>query len=79
VKRGTMTQTQMILRHLQMFGSITPIEALEEYGCFRLAARINDLRDEHQIETTTIERVNKFGKKVRFAEYRLIKGQLLLF
>jgi hypothetical protein len=77
-----MTQTDMILRHMQTFGSITPVEALKEYGCFRLAARINDLRAEYDIETTTIERVNQFGKKVRFAEYRLAQkphGQMRLF
>ena len=66
-----MTQADMIYRHLEMFGSINPVEALSEYGCFRLAARINDLRTKHEIETTMIERTNRFGKKVRFAEYRL--------
>ena len=75
-----MTQTEMILKHMQTFGSITPIEALQEYGCFRLAARINDLREAYEIETTTIERVNQFGKKVRFAEYSLRgQAQLRLF
>jgi hypothetical protein len=59
---------------MQTFGSITPVEALKEYGCFRLAARIADLREVHNIETSTIERVNQFGKKVRFAEYRLSGG-----
>lgn len=41
-----MTQTETILAHLQAGGSITPIDALREFGCFRLAARIKDLRDE---------------------------------
>ena len=67
-----MTQSDMILKHMQTFGTITPIEALSEYGCFRLAARINDLRKEHNIESKMIERVNQFGGKVRFAEYSLV-------
>tara|TARA_R110000823_G_scaffold130004_1_gene257766 strand:- start:228 stop:467 length:240 start_codon:yes stop_codon:yes gene_type:complete len=39
-----MTQTEAILAHLQAGESITPIDALRDYGCFRLAARIKDLR-----------------------------------
>lgn len=47
-----MTQTETILAHLQAGGSITPIDALREYGCFRLAARIKDLREAgYDVET----------------------------
>ena len=47
-----MTQTETILAHLQSGGSITPIDALRLYGCFRLAARIKDLRDSgHKVHT----------------------------
>ena len=63
-----MSQNHAILSHLKR-KPITPIEALENYGCFRLAARINDLRGSgHKITTDIIER----GEK-RFAQYRLIK------
>ncbi len=41
-----MTQTEQIWEHLQR-APITPIEALNQYGCFRLAARIDDLKKEH--------------------------------
>jgi hypothetical protein len=47
--------------------SISPMTALEKYGCFRLAARISELREEDlDIETihTTIN-----GKT--FATYRM--------
>lgn len=37
-------QNQMILNHLKSRGQITPLEALNKYGCFRLAARIFDLK-----------------------------------
>lgn len=39
------SQNQQILKHLQTGKSITPMEALNKYGCFRLASRINDLRN----------------------------------
>tara|TARA_Y100000814_G_C12355286_1_gene407971 strand:- start:190 stop:474 length:285 start_codon:yes stop_codon:yes gene_type:complete len=39
-----MTQAQKILNHLQNGNSITAIDALNNFGCFRLAARISDLK-----------------------------------
>ena len=39
-----MTQCERILRHLQDYGSITQAEAVTEYGCYRLGARIWDLK-----------------------------------
>lgn len=44
-----MTQTEQILRHLETEGSITPLEALDIYGCFRLAARIGEIKETHEI------------------------------
>lgn len=38
------TQAKQILDHLNSGRTITPIDALEQYGCFRLAARIHDLK-----------------------------------
>lgn len=67
-----MLQTEMILKHLEEFGTITPLEALEEYGCMRLSARIADLRDSGVKITSTREtKRNRFGKKVSFARYKL--------
>ena len=67
-----MTQCEMIRRHLKEFGSITPGTALEEYGCFRLSARIADLKAlGMNIVTESESRKNRFGKKVRYARYRL--------
>lgn len=40
-----MSQTEQIKNHLETGQSITPLEALGLYGCFRLAARIQTLRD----------------------------------
>ena len=61
-----MSQEKQILAHLKR-KAITPIEALERYGCFRLAARIHDLRDKgHDIQVRMVER----GEKV-FAQYSL--------
>ena len=68
------TQREMILNHLKDFGSITPLKALEEYGCYRLSAVIFELRDIGRregftIETRPLTRKNRFGNSVTFAEY----------
>lgn len=40
-----MTQCDRILRHMKDYGSIDPMEAIRDYGCMRLSARISDLKD----------------------------------
>ena len=62
-----MTQVQQIQDHLFDGKSITPLEALNQYGCFRLAAVIHRLRkDGISIET---DMVTQNGKT--FAKYFL--------
>lgn len=61
------TQQENILEHLKISGPITPLEALNLYGSFRLSAIIFNLRAEgHDIETKMIERNGK-----HFALYAL--------
>lgn len=68
----TIAQKDMILRFLLDYGSITQIQAAEEFGCWRLGARIWDLKSEgHNIRTEYVTRKNRYGKTVRFAMYCL--------
>lgn len=68
------TQNDKILHHLQLFGSITPIEALNSYSCFRLAARIADLRRRGvQIKAERETGADAFGNRVQFTRYSLIR------
>lgn len=63
------SQTDQILAHLKNSKGITAFEALNRFGCLRLAARIKDLRKAgNHIETTMIE--TDQGKRV--ARYALI-------
>jgi hypothetical protein len=41
---NTQTQREQIRAHLESYGSITPLEALDRFGCFRLGARVFELR-----------------------------------
>lgn len=62
------TQATAILTHLQSGKTLTPLEALDKFGCFRLGARIHELkRDGHDI---TKEMVKTPGG-ARVAEYWL--------
>ena len=38
------TQADQVLNHMLTIGPITGLDALYNYGCHRLAARINELR-----------------------------------
>ena len=72
-KENPMTQNQMILRHMQIYGRITTYEAFTDYGITRLSARIWDLRHEgHAIASKNKSGMNRFGEKTTFAEYRLV-------
>ena len=67
------TQNKMILKHLKQYGKINHKQAYDKYSCMRLSARIFDLRgDDIHIETTYKMVKNKFGKKVKVAEYKLL-------
>lgn len=60
-----MSQKTAILTYLKKKGKITPLDALRLFGCFRLSARIKNLREEgHNITTIIVTKNNK-----RFAQY----------
>jgi hypothetical protein len=62
-----MSQNEAIKAALLSGRSLTPIDALEDFGCLRLAARISDLRRTGMdIECRHVTRNGK-----RFARYRL--------
>ncbi len=68
-----MAQAEQILRYLQTHKrGITPIDALRKFGCFRLGARIYDLRKEgHDIKT--VNEPSPDGEK-HWARYCLVKS-----
>ena len=59
-------QTEQIKTHLNQGHTLTAIEALEKFQCFRLASRIYDLKQEgYQINKIMITAENK----KRYAQY----------
>lgn len=69
-----MTQCERILRHLQDYGSITQAEAVAEYGCYRLGARIWDLKAQGiPIRSERVTGKNRYDEPVSFSRYSIIK------
>jgi len=64
-----LTQNQQILDYLKSGKKITPLTALKKFGCFRLSARIFNLREQGNAIIT--KNVTRKGKT--FAEYSLLQ------
>jgi len=65
--KKTKSQRMQILNDLKLGYAISPINALQSYGCFRLASVIHRLRKQgYKIETVT-------GKN-NYASYKLINN-----
>jgi hypothetical protein len=65
-----LSQDELIKRHLLRGERISPMTALNLYGCFRLSSRIHELRKDLNIVK---EMVQNNGKK--YAEYYLAGNQ----
>lgn len=65
-------QCAMILRFMRDFGGISQAQAIDEFGCYRLGARIWDLRHRgYSIKTEKRTKKNRYGKTVNYAVYLL--------
>lgn len=65
------TQNYCILKHLMYRGTITAAEAVTDFHCYRLSARIADLRAMGvNIETQTATKKGEFGI-INYAVYHL--------
>lgn len=69
------SQCDFVLEHLKRGNNITPLEALNMFGAFRLSAIIYDLKKAgHDIKTELIQNNGK-----HFARYSLITDKQLSF
>lgn len=71
-----MTQCERILRHINDYGGITSLEAVNEYGILRLAARISDLRKlGYPIESETVIGKNRYEEPVHYSRYFMARRE----
>lgn len=74
-KHADNSQIALILKHMQRGKEISPLEALNEYGAFRLGAIIYKLKEEGYNIATRLEYVEKpSGRRGHYAVYRLEEG-----
>jgi hypothetical protein len=69
---NTDSQSLKILRHLAQGKTLTPLQALRRFNCWRLGARIHQLRRERWPVVSTMISVGN-GKRV--AQYSLPKAK----
>jgi len=66
------SQYTAILSHLKKGGTLTALDALKKFSCFRLSARILEMRrDGHSIRSVFVEKVKPDGSIKRFKKYSL--------
>ena len=68
------TQIKRVLRFMKEHGSITSLQAIEAFGCTRLAAVIHTIRHAMgiDVEMEMVDVKNRFGETCRVARYRLV-------
>ena len=67
-----MNQEQRVLNYMKDFGSITPLDAMREFGIMRLASRISDLKKRgYKISKEFEKSVNRYGEHTKYARYKL--------
>lgn len=65
-----MNQYERILRYINDYGSISPMEAFADLGITKLATRISEMRaDGIDFEQKWETRKNRYGDKVRYMRY----------
>lgn len=70
------TKQEQVLEHLQKYGQITPLEALREYGLYRLSDAIYKLRRKgYHIESVLTAGEDHCGGGVCFSTYRYKEEQ----
>lgn len=65
-------QGARIIRYIQEFGSITPIEAFRDLGITKLATRVSEMKAEGiQFEQARLSGKNRYGESVSYMQYKL--------
>lgn len=65
------SQIQYLISMLKQ-GWVSPAAAITELGCYRLSARIWDIkRMGYTIESRIVKQRNRFGHYIAFKEYRI--------
>lgn len=65
-------QTEKVLKFMQANGGITSLDAFEQLGCHRLAARIFEIQEAgYPVKKENKTGKNRYGQTVNFTQYTL--------
>jgi hypothetical protein len=67
------SQNLQIRRYLETGKSLTPLDALYQFGCWALSSRISDLHKQGMNIDSELIEITSGGKTKRVARYKLIK------
>lgn len=70
MKRTTESQVKIVKRELKAGKKLTPLQMLNEYGIFRLAARIETIKN---VDGWPIKSKMIYLHPIKYAQYSLIK------
>ena len=65
------SQCERLLAYLQSGKTITPLDAWQTLGIYRLSARIFELRKDHSIAGPMVKRKNRWNEEFKVCEYRM--------
>lgn len=69
-----LTQCERILKYIEEQGSITQLDAFNEFGCMRLASRMSDLKKMgYNVTKKTEKKKNRYGDTVTYARYTICR------
>lgn len=68
-EKSSQSQNARIAKYLQEGNSITPLDALNLFGCLRLGARIADIKERYGLNIISDRVTTPTGKRV--ASYRI--------
>ena len=70
-----MSQCERIVQYINQHGSITPLDAVNDLGCMRLASRITDLKQRGvNVISEWEEGKNRRGEKTRYKRYFILNN-----
>lgn len=73
MKKRNENHCKQILKWLMEHGTITQDEAIIHFRCYRLSARIFDLRKQgNEIETDMVYSTDEEGYPMKYARYRKV-------
>lgn len=62
---------ERIIQYMQENGTITTVEAFNEFGCTRLSEYIRQIRKSHVVMDEWVHTTNRYGDKVRYKRFWL--------